>query len=139
MNKIFKTLNVSLYTKVTRQHLSNISKGIDELNSKYDNILTIGDLNSDMSASPLDESCETYGLKSSVDQLVSKILKILHVLTWYRKINEKGSGKAKPLKLGCLTFIKWVFVFKIIFEKPLKEVKCCDCKRFENEKSDKVS
>ena len=54
MNKIFKTLNVSLYTKVTRQHLSNISKGIDELNSKYDNILTIGDLNSDMSASPLD-------------------------------------------------------------------------------------
>ena len=63
MNKIFKTLNVSLYTKVTRQHLSNISKGIDELNSKYDNILTIGDLNSDMSASPLDESCETYSLK----------------------------------------------------------------------------
>ena len=122
MNKIFKTVNVSLlitdylsipgiYTKVTSQHFSNISKGIDELNSKYDNILTIGDLNSDMSASPLDESYETYSLKSNVDQLVSKILKILHALTWYRKINEKGSGKAKPLKLGCLTFIKWGFCF----------------------------
>ena len=28
----------------TKYHLSNISKGLDELNSKYDNILIIGDL-----------------------------------------------------------------------------------------------
>ena len=33
----------------TKQHLSNISTGLNELNSKYDNILIIGDLNSEMS------------------------------------------------------------------------------------------
>ena len=33
----------------TEQYLSNISKGLDELNSKYDNILIIGDLNTEMS------------------------------------------------------------------------------------------
>ena len=31
----------------TKQDLSNISKGLDELNSKYDHILIIGDLNTE--------------------------------------------------------------------------------------------
>ena len=36
--------------KITKKkHLSNISKGLDELNSKYDNILIIGEVNSEMS------------------------------------------------------------------------------------------
>ena len=38
----------------TKQHLSNVSKGLDELNSKYDNILFIGDLNAEMSEPSLD-------------------------------------------------------------------------------------
>ena len=38
--------------------------GLDELNSKYDNILIIGDLNSEMSELSLDEFCQTYNLES---------------------------------------------------------------------------
>ena len=41
----------------TKQHLSNISKGLDKLKSKYDNILMIGDLNSEMSDPYLGEFC----------------------------------------------------------------------------------
>ena len=40
--------------------LSNISTGIDELNSKYDNILIISNLNSEMSEPSLHEFCETF-------------------------------------------------------------------------------
>ena len=52
----------------TKQHLSNISKGLDELNSKYDNILVIGDLNSEMSEPSLDEFCQIYNLESIVNK-----------------------------------------------------------------------
>ena len=51
-----------------KQHLSNISKGLDELNSKYDNILIIGDLNSEMSEPSLDEFCQMYNLVSIVNK-----------------------------------------------------------------------
>ena len=47
----------------TKQHLSNISKGLDESNSKYDNILIIGDLNTKMSESEM-----TYNLESIVNK-----------------------------------------------------------------------
>ena len=50
-----------------KQHLSNISKGLHELNSKY-NILIIGDLNSEMSEPSLDEFCQTYNLVSIVNK-----------------------------------------------------------------------
>ena len=69
----------------TKQNVSNISKGLDELNSKYDNILILGDLNSEMSEPYLDGSCQTCNLESIIskpNQLVSKILRILHALTW---------------------------------------------------------
>ena len=52
----------------TKQHLSNVSKGLDELNSKYDNILFIGDLNAEMSEPSLDEFCQTYNLGSIVNK-----------------------------------------------------------------------
>ena len=52
----------------TEQHLSNISKGLDELNSKYDNILIIGDLNTEMSEPSLNEFCQTYNLESIVNK-----------------------------------------------------------------------
>ena len=69
----------------TKQNVSNISKGLDELNSEYDNTLIIGDLNSEMSKPYLDEFCQTCNLESIINkpnQLVSKILRILHALTW---------------------------------------------------------
>ena len=51
-----------------KQHLSNISKGLDELNSKYDNILIIGNLNSELSEPSLDEFSQTYNLVSIVSE-----------------------------------------------------------------------
>ena len=52
----------------TKQHLSNISKGLDKLKSKYDNILMIGDLNSETSDPYLGEFCQTYNLESMVNK-----------------------------------------------------------------------
>ena len=54
--------------RVTEQHLSNISKGLDELNSKHDNILILGDLNTEMSEPSLNEFCQTYNLESIVNK-----------------------------------------------------------------------
>ena len=52
----------------TKQHLSNVIKGLDELNSKYDNILKIGDLNSETSKPFLDQFCQTYHLESIINK-----------------------------------------------------------------------
>ena len=53
----------------TKQHLiSNISKGLHDLNSKYDKILIIGDLNSEMSEPFLDEFCQTYNSESTANK-----------------------------------------------------------------------
>ena len=66
----------------TKQRLPNISKGLDELNSKYDNIVIMGDLNSEMSEPSLDEFYKTYNLENIINKpTVSKILRILHPLT----------------------------------------------------------
>ena len=52
----------------TKQHLSNICKGLDKLNSKYDNTLIIGNLNTEMGESSLNEFCQTYNLESIVNK-----------------------------------------------------------------------
>ena len=57
-NKWMLSYSYNSYKGNTKQHLSNISKGLDELNSKYDNILTVADLNSKMSEPSLDEHCQ---------------------------------------------------------------------------------
>ena len=53
----------------TRQHLSNISKGFDELNWIYDNIFITGDLNSGMSEPSSDEFYQIYNLESIIHKL----------------------------------------------------------------------
>ena len=58
-NKWMLSYSYNSYKGNTKQHLSNISKGLDELNSKYDNILIVADLNSKMSEPSLDEYCQT--------------------------------------------------------------------------------
>ena len=52
----------------TKEHLSNISKGLGELKSKHDKILIIGDLNNEMSKTSLNEFCQTYNLESIVNK-----------------------------------------------------------------------
>ena len=53
----------------TRQHLSNISKGFDELNWIYDNIFITGDLNSGMNEPSSDEFYQIYNLESIIHKL----------------------------------------------------------------------
>ena len=55
---------------IINQHLSNISKGLNELNSKHDNRLIIGDLNSEMSKRSLDEFSQKYDLQNIAKRLV---------------------------------------------------------------------
>ena len=125
MTKSLKTLKVSLLPKKnkwllnysynprkrnTKQHISNISKGLNELNSKHDDTLIIDDLNSEMSEPSLDE---------------------------FRQICTLGSIVNKPTylknkNLSC--FYKMVVsVFKTNFEKQKPDIVTCrDYKRFNN-------
>ena len=58
-----------IHIKVTQNntYLTSV-RGLDELNSKYDNILIIGDLNTEMSEPSLNEFCQTYNLESIVNK-----------------------------------------------------------------------
>ena len=121
----------------TKQHLSNISKGLDELNSKYDNILIIGDLNTEMNEPSLNETfCQTYNLESIVNE--PTCLKnpknpscIDLMLT-----NKQRFLKGKTVEAGLFDFHKMVFsVFKTSFKKQNPAiVTYCDYKRFDNVK-----
>ena len=86
----------------TKQHLSNISKGLDELNSKYDNILIMGDLNTEMTEPFLNKFCQTYNLESIVNKPTCfknpKNLSCLDLMLTYKQ-------ERKPLKLSYLAFI----------------------------------
>ena len=66
-NKWLLSYSYNPYKGNTKQHLSNISKGLDELNSEY-NILIIGDLNTEMSEPSLNKFCQTYDLESIVNK-----------------------------------------------------------------------
>ena len=67
-NKWLFSFSYNPHKGYTKQHLSNIGKGLDQLNSKYDNILIIGDLNNEMSEPSLNEFCQTYNLESIVNK-----------------------------------------------------------------------
>ena len=54
-NKWLLSYSYNPHRGSTKQHLSNISKGLDELKSKYDDIIIIGYLKSEMSKTSLNE------------------------------------------------------------------------------------
>ena len=58
-----------IHIKVTQNntYLTSV-RGLDELNSKYDNILIIGDLNTEMSEPSLNEFCQTNNLEIIVNK-----------------------------------------------------------------------
>ena len=58
------------------------TKGLDELNSKYDNILIIGDLSTETNEFSLNKFLKPISQKVlQTNQLVSKMLRNLHALT----------------------------------------------------------
>ena len=121
----------------TKQHLSNISKGLDELNSKYDNILIIGDLNTEMSEPSLNEFCQTYNLESIVNKPTCfKNPKNPSCIDLMLTNKQERFLKAKTVETGLSEFHKMVVS---IFKKSLKKQKpkiitYRDYKRFDNEK-----
>ena len=120
-----------------KQHLSNISKGLDELNSKYDNILIIGDLNSEMSGPSLDEFWQTYNLVSIVkNPTCFKNLKNPSCIDLMLTNKQERFLKAKTIETGVSDFHKMmVSVFKTSFKKQKpKIVSYRDYKHFDNEK-----
>ena len=120
-----------------KQHLSNISKGLDELNSKYDNILVRGDLNSEMSEPSLDEFCQTYNLVSVVNKpTCSKNPKNPSCIDLMLTNKQERFLKANTIETGLSDFHKMVVsVFKTSFKKQKpKIVTYRDYKRFANEK-----
>ena len=121
----------------TKQHLSNISKGLDELNSKYDNILIIGDLNTEMSEPSLNEFCQTYNLESIVNKPTClKNPKNPSCIDLVLTNKQESFLKAKTVETGLSDFHEMVVsVFKTSFKKQKpKIVTYRDYKRFDNEK-----
>ena len=95
----------------TKQHLSNIGKGLDQLNSKYDNILIIGDLNNEMSEPSLNEFCQTYNLESIVNKPTCfKNPKNPSCIYLMLTNKQQRFLKAKTV-MGYLIFTKWWFLF----------------------------
>ena len=95
-----------------KQRLSNISKGLDELNSKYNNILIIGDLNSEMSEPSLDEFCQTYNLVSIVNK--PTCFKNPENPSWIGLMltnKQERFLKAKTIETGLSNFHKMVVSF----------------------------
>ena len=117
-----------------KQHLSNISKGLDELNSKYDNI--IGDLSSEMSEPSLDEFCQKYNLVSIVNKpSCFKNPKNPSCIDLMLTNKQERFLKAKTIETGLSDFHKMVVsVFKTSFKKQKpKIVTYRDYKHFDNE------
>ena len=67
-NKWLLSYSYNRHEGKKKEDLSNISKGLNELNSKYNNILIMGDLNSEMSEPSLDKFCQVYNLESMVNK-----------------------------------------------------------------------
>ena len=120
----------------TKRHLSNISKSLDELNSKYDNILIIVGLISEMSEPSLDEFCQNYNLESIINKPTcfknpNNISCIDLVLT----NKQERFSKAKTVETGLSDFHKMVVsVCKTSFKKQKpKTFTYRYYKRFDNE------
>ena len=121
----------------TKQHLSNTSKGLAKLNSKYDNIIIIGDLNTETSEPSLNEFCQTYNLEGIVSQPTCfKNPKNTSCINLILTNKQERYLKTKTVETGLSDFHKMVIsVIKTRFKKEkLKIVTYRDYKLFDNEK-----
>ena len=122
----------------TKRHLSNISKSLDELNSKYDNILIIVGLTSEMSEPSLDEFCQNYNLESIINKPTCfKNPNNISCIDLVLINKQERFSKAKTVETGLSDFHKMVVsVFKISFKKQKPKTvtyryyKCFDNEQF---------
>ena len=112
INKWLLSYSYNPHRGSTKQHLSNISKGLDELKSKYDNIIIIGYLKFEMSKTSLNEFWQTYNLESIVNK--ATCFKNPKNPSWIDLVltnKQERFLKAKNVETGYLAFIKWWFLF----------------------------
>ena len=113
-----------------------------KLNSKYDNILIIGDLNTEMSEPSLNEFCQTYNLESIVNKPTCfKNPKNPSCIDLILTNKQERFLKAKTVETRLSDFHKIVVsAFKTSFKKQKpKIVTCRHYKRFDNEKFREIS
>ena len=129
-------------TKHIRIHLSNISQGWGDLNWKYDKILVIGDLNTEMNELSLNEFYQIYNWESIVNKPTCfKNPKNPSCIDLMLTNKQERFLKAKTVVTGLSDFHKMVVsVFKTNFKKQKpKIVTYRDYKRFDNQNSEKFS
>ena len=84
---------------------------MDELNSKYDHILIIGDLNSEKSEPSIKEFCQTCNLESIVNKPTCfRNPKNSSCIDLVLTNKQERFLKAKTVEAG-LSLIKWWFLF----------------------------
>ena len=105
---VFPNIHIKITENNTHQ---NISKYLDELSSKYDNIIIIVDLNFEISEHFSNKSCQIYNLESIVNTLGCLKSSKNPSLTWCWLRNKKIFENPKPLKVVYLTFIKREVLF----------------------------
>ena len=125
------------YKGNTKRHLSNISKGLHELNSKYGNILIISELTTEVSQHSLNEFCQSYNLESIVNKPTCfKNSKNPSCIDLIMTNKQERFLKSKTVETGLSDFHKMgVSVFKTSFKKQKPKIVIYrDYKRVDNEK-----
>ena len=87
-----------------------MSSGLDEFNSKWDNILIIGDLNSETNEPSLDEFCQTFNLESILNK--RNCFKNPKNPSSIDLVLSNKRERFLKAKVGLPTFIKWWFDFE---------------------------
>ena len=122
---------------VTHATLSNISNGLVELSSKYDKVLIIVDLKSEMREPSLEKFCQTYNLECIVNKPTRfKNHKNPLCIGLMLSYEYERFLKAKTGKTELSDFHKMVVsVFKTSLKKQKTNmVTYHDCKHFNDEK-----
>ena len=113
-----------------------------KLNSKYDNILIIGDLNTEMSEPSLNEFCQTYNLESIVNKPTCfKNPKNPSCIDLILTNKQERFLKAKTVETRLSDFHKMVVsAFKTSFKKQKQKIVTYrHYERFDNEKFREIS
>ena len=119
-------------TNLIADHLHCIGRGIDFFSSKYDNFIVLGDLNTEVSNSFMEQFCASYNLKRLIKNLhVSKVLIIL-ILTNHLKCFQNSA----VYETGISDFHKLTFTaLKTYFQKAKPRIiKYRGYKHFDNNK-----
>ena len=120
---------------VVADHLHCIGRRIDFYSSKYDDFIILSDLNTELSNSFLEQFCESYNLKSLIEEPTCfKKVDNPSCIDLILKNHPKCFQNSGVYETGISDFHKLTFtVLKTYFQKAkLKIIKYRDYKHFDN-------